>query len=384
MRSRHASVVLLVAVAFQAGTARAEGSAPPPAKPAVAADTKAPAATAPPAPAVQVVQSGAVVQVVPAAPVDDPAGAKKLFDEAVELAQSGDFAGACPKLEQSLALHDGLGTQFHLAGCWAKIGRTASSYALFEKVANKSHELGQTEREEVAHARMEALLPKLSRVRIDVASAAPKTEVKRDDVVVPESDWGKPIPVDRGAHEVVVSAEGKTPWSTKFDVTDPGVILAVQVPALNDVPKEAPPAPVVEPKPEPKEVPPPAPEPAPNNSGRRTLAIVVGGVGVAALAAGIFKGAEYVDKNNQAKSICPSGTNCTSDEIQAHQQAVDDARKARTWAYVGIGVGSAAVVGATVLFFTTPHASSQRANRLELVPIADGRGTWGGALHGSF
>ncbi len=380
MRSRHASVVLLVAVAFQAGIARAEGSAPPATTAAQPASVAAQpsSAAAPPAGRVQVVQA--------AAPVDDPAGAKKLFDEAVELAQSGDFAAACPKLEQSLALHDGLGTQFHLAGCWAKIGRTASSYALFEKVANKSHELGQTEREGVAHARMEALLPKLSRVRIDVTSPAPKTEVKRDGVVVAESDWGKPIPVDRGAHEVVVSAEGKTPWSTKFDVNDPGVILAVQVPALNDVPKEAPAAPAVEPKPEPQAAPPPpAPEPPPNNSGRRTLAIVVGGVGVAALAAGIFKGAEYIDKNNQAKSICPSGTNCTSDEIQAHQQAVDDARKARTWAYVGIGVGSAAVVGATVLFFTTPHAaSSQRANRLELVPIADGRGTWGGVLHGSF
>lgn len=366
MRVRSASVFWAFVSSLAGGTAYAAGDAP-----AAAAPVTAPSA------------------VTPAAPVDDPAGAKRLFDEAVELASGGDFAAACPKLEQSLALHDGLGTQFHLAGCWSKIGRTASAYALFEKVAQKAHELGRTDREEVARARLDALLPKLSRVRIDVANPAPKTEVKRDDVSVPEADWGKPIPVDRGMHEVVVTAEGKTPWSTKLDVSDPGVILAVQVPPLADVAK-APIAPVavVEQKPEPKEPapPPPAPENTSNGATRRTLAIVVGGVGVAALAAGIFKGADYVDKNNQAKDICPSGTNCTADEIQQHQDAVDEARKARTWAYVGIGAGAAAIVGATVLYVTAPHGASpsQRATRLRVVPLAEGRGTWGGAVYGSF
>ena len=364
MRAAFASLVI-AAFTFSAGAARAQVTSTPaePAKPIGPPEV----AKAPPA-------------------VDDPAGAKQLFDQAVELASGGNYAAACPKLEQSLALHEGIGTQFHLAGCWQKIGRTASAYALFEKVAGKAHELGQSEREEVAHARMEALLPKLSRVRIDVTNPAPKTEVKRDDVSVPQSDWGKPVAVDRGAHAIVVTAEGKTPWSTQLDVSEPGVIVAVQVPALADAPKAAPVVPVVapEPKPEPKE-PAPTPEPPPNHSGRRTLAIVVGGVGVAALAAGIFKGAEYIDKNNQAKSICPSGVNCTTDEIEAHAQAVDDAQKARTWAYVGIGVGAAAVAGATVLLLTAPHAAStQRATPWRVLPIADGRGTWGGALQGSF
>jgi hypothetical protein len=390
MRSRYASVLVLVAVGFATRGARAQTGAPP----ASAAKPAAPAEAPKPAPAAEPAKPAAAAETTPpaapptAAPVDDPAGAKRLFDEAVELARGGDLAAACPKLEQSLALHDGLGTEFHLAGCWSKIGRTASAYALYEKVANKAHELGQTEREDVARQHLEALLPKLSRVRIDVTNAAPKTEVKRDGVLVPESDWGKPIAVDRGPHEVVVTAEGKTPWSSKLDVSEPSVIIAVQVPALADEPKALPPVAAVAAKPEPKEPapPPPAEENPSNGATRRTIAIVVGGVGVAALAAGIFKGAEYVNKNNQAKDICPSGVNCTGDEIQQHQQAIDDARKARTWAYVGIGVGSAAVVGATVLYVTAPHAkgSQQRATRLRIVPLADGRGSWGGAVYGSF
>jgi hypothetical protein len=382
MRARQKSTLLLIALGFTSGVAQGEtGKEPAPVtKPAAAPASATPASATP----------ASATSASAAAPVDDPVAAKKLSDEAVELARGGDYTAACAKLEQSLALHDGLGTSFHLAGCWAKIGRTASAYALFDKVATKAHDLGQADREQVARDRMDALLPKLSRVRIDVPSPAPpNTEVKRDEVVLPESDWGKPIPVDRGAHEVHVTAEGKVPWATKLDVSEPGVIVAVQVPALADAPKEEPPkpVPVVAAAPPPKEpTPPPPAADKSKGSGQRTLAIVVGSVGVAALAAGIFKGAEYVDKNNQAKSICPSGSNCTADEIDRHAQAVDDARKARTWAYVGIGVGSAAVAGATVLFFTAPRAPSnnQRATTLRLIPVADGRGTWGGVLRGSF
>ncbi|HTQ04032.1 MAG TPA: hypothetical protein VMI54_09250 [Polyangiaceae bacterium] len=327
------------------------------------------------------------------APVDDPVRAKALSDEAVELANNGDFPAACAKLEQSLAAHHGLGTEFHLAGCWAKIGRTASAYALFEEVATQAHELGQNEREDLARQRMDALVPKLSRIRVDVVSPAPHIEVRRDDVLVPESAWGQPLPVDRGSHEIRVTADGKAPWSTKVDVTDPATIIAVQVPALTDAPKEAPPPPVVPvtpaPAPAPLKLQPlPAPPETPADGGtERTLAIIVGSVGVAALAGGIVEGAQYLDSNREAKGICPSGVNCTEDEISRHGKAVDEARNERTWSYVGVGLGSVAVVGAAYLFFTAPHpppGDRQRATAIGVAPWADGRGTWGGALHGSF
>ncbi len=373
-------VLTLGVFAFCASSARAQSA---PAAPPVAAPP-APSAAAPP---------NASVPAAAPAPIDDPVRAKALSDEAVELANQGDFPSACVKLEQSLALHQGLGTEFHLAGCWSKVGRTASAYALFEKVAAKAHELGQSERETVARQRMDALLPRLSRVRIDVVSPAAHLEIRRDDAVVPESDWGKPVPVDRGSHEVRVTAEGKTPWTTKVDVTDPAVIIAVQVPALADAPKEAPvpAAPVAAPGPGPaplKAEPPPAKvEPTSDGATQRTLAIVLGSVGVAALAGGIVEGAQYLDNNRTAKGICPSGVDCTADEISRHGKAVDEARNDRTWAYVGVGVGSVAVVGAAYLFFTAPHAppsDRQRATAFGLMPLFDGRGTWGGAVHGRF
>jgi hypothetical protein len=331
----------------------------------------------------------AVVTTIPI--VDDPAGAKVLFDQAVELGNAGKFVEACQKLEESRKLHDGTGTAFHLAGCWQKIGRTASAYALFGEVAKRSEAAGQTERADLSRSRMESLAPKLSRLRIDVAERAPHLEVYRDDALVPESDWGKPIAVDRGPHRIRATAEGKEPWSTKLDVSEPATIFAVSVPKLGEpLPKAAVAAGAVA-KQEPTPAPKPAPKPVPESgSGRtqRTIAIVLGGVGVAALAAGIFEGAQYLDKNQEAKGICPTGKSCTDSEIQAHQEAVDAARTARTWAYVGIGVGAAALGTATYLFFSAPRGPSRdqraHAKAFRVEPLVDGRGTWGGVLSGAF
>jgi len=322
----------------------------------------------------------------------DPARAKVLFDEAVELARGGKFPEACQKLEESQRLHDGLGTAFHLAGCWQKIGRTASAYALFATVATRADEASQAERAALARERMQALGPKLSRLRIDLTEPAPQTQVYRDDVLVPESDWGKPIPVDRGSHELRVTAEGKKPWKNQVDVNEPSMTIAVAVPALASEPsKVAAVVPVAKPKakakPEPK--PEPAAEPPSSGSGARTRAVVLGGVGAAALAFGIFESAQYADKNKEAESICPSGVNCTEQEIAAHQAAVDDAKQARTWAFIGVGVGGAAVAVATYLFFSAPHGSppsdQKRSARLfNVEPVFDGRGKFGAALSGRF
>jgi hypothetical protein len=321
---------------------------------------------------------------------NDETEAKRLFDSAVELASEGNFMAACRKLEKSLSLHDGLGTSYHLAGCWQKIGRTASAYALFKKVAERAHELDQDERETVARGRMEALLPKLSRLRIDLpAPVAPRTAVQRDGEQVAEDDWGKAVPVDPGFYEIRVTADGKEPWSTKVSVTEPSTIIAVPVPELADARKSetpkfaAAPAPKAVTKQRPTAV--PAAE-EPSSGPSRTVAIVIGGVGAAALAGGLLEGAQYLDANGDAKNVCPSGVNCTSEEIATHADAVDKARTARTWAYVGIGVGSAALAVGTYLFFAAPResAKNERASALNLEPLVDGQGTWGGALRGRF
>jgi hypothetical protein len=308
-----------------------------------------------------------------------------LFEEALELDRGGDFAAACAKLEESRKVYDGIGTSFHLAGCWQKLGRTASAYGLFAKVAERAHELGQTEREEAARARLQKLLPALSRLRIVVGTPQPKMQVFRDGELVSESEWGKSLPVDPGKHEVRVTAEGKVPWSATIEVTEPAVVVAVPVPELVDVGKSAPAATgpkVAETTPSTE----PEAKPVDASGATKTVAMIIGGVGLAALGAGALKGAEFYHSNREAKGICPSGTNCTSEDISRYADAVHTARVARTWAYVGIGGGGAALAVATYVFLSAPSeptARAQRSKSLAFVPLA-GRDTWGGALQGDF
>ena len=61
-----------------------------------------------------------------AAQSSDSAAARALFTEGRTLMEAERFDEACPKLEESLRLDQGIGTQFNLAHCWEKQGRTAS------------------------------------------------------------------------------------------------------------------------------------------------------------------------------------------------------------------------------------------------------------------
>jgi hypothetical protein len=66
---------------------------------------------------------------------------------------------------------------------------------------------------------------------------------------------------------------------------------------------------------------------------------------------------------------------------------VSDSKKERTLAFVGIGVGSAALVAGAFLYLSAPHAApadERRAGRLELTPEFDGRGSYGARLVGGF
>lgn len=384
---RSLTVRLAIGLASWAGAAGAEPARTPPSEPTpgAPAEPRAPAVPAEPA---EDAAPGTE------ASSDDLTRARIDFDAALELARAGDYPSACNKLEQSLAAHDGLGTSFHLAGCWLKIGKTASAYALFGKIAERAHELGQPEREQVVRARMEALLPRLSRLRIDVPSPEPGLEVRRDGAVVPEAEWGKPVAVDRGSHEIRVTAPREQPWTTTLDVNEPATTLVVQVPALELTPEPAAASPAARLPEKPRAVAShrvaAAPTETPPDKGgpSRTVAIVVGSLGVAALGAGVLEGARYLDQNREAKSICPSGVNCTADEIQRHDKAVDAARNARTWAYVGASVGGVTLAVATYLFVAASHGSradgAERATGVRLEPLADGRGTFGGALVGRF
>jgi hypothetical protein len=118
------------------------------------------------------------------------------------------------------------------------------------------------------------------------------------------------------------------------------------------------------------------------------VALGAGGVGAAALAFGIVEGFGYRRSNDKAKAICPASRDCIPDDIARHEAYVDDAKKERTLAFVGIGVGGVAIAAATYLYLSAPSNAEpsderQRASRLSVAPLVGG-GTYGAGLLGSF
>src|SRR5580700_6879370 len=101
------------------------------------------------------------------ATAQDQAVAQSLYDEAKKLMTANRWPDACPKLEESQRLDPTPVTEFYLADCYERAGRTASAWTTFLDLAAGEHKNGGTkeaEREKVARDRAKALEPKLSQL----------------------------------------------------------------------------------------------------------------------------------------------------------------------------------------------------------------------------
>jgi tetratricopeptide (TPR) repeat protein len=340
--------------------------------------------------------ASSICRISPASADDAPAAdnvlkSRALFAEGRSFVQAGNYEQACAKFEESLRLNDGIGTQFNLADCWEHIGRTASARSLFLGAAASAHAAGQAEREQVAKARADALEPRLLRLVIDVQATDPELRVRRNHVVVARDAWGSAVAVDAGAYLIEASASGKKAWSSRITVpVNASEPISVSVPPLEDAnaacePKSAAtsadevgksPA-----KPRSNATPPLTGEAETRSPRRTAYALSLAGLGVAAVATGTVLALEYQSKNEDAKAICPSSVGCSQADIDNHAGLVSDAKGFRTWSFVGFGVGGAALIGATVLYFA-PSSPTQRA--FVTTPFVTADGSWGATVSGKF
>ncbi|HWZ89700.1 MAG TPA: hypothetical protein VNW92_12640 [Polyangiaceae bacterium] len=323
---------------------------------------------------------------------DSVAKASALFADARKLVQDGNYAQACPKFEESLRLHFGIGAQFNLADCWEHIGRSASARTQFLGAAASAHAAAQAEREQVAKARADALEARLIRLLIDVRATDKELSVRRNHITVGREEWGTATPIDPGIYLIEASAPGKKHWSANVTVpSTASEAVSVVVPPLEELGEKCEPKPesptegaLANPHVEPTTTPPPPlVEPAPRSARRIAYTLSLAGLGVASVGLGTVLAIEYKSKNDDAKVICPSGMGCTASEIDSHSALVSDAKSFRTWSFVGFGVGGAALVGAAVLYFA-PSSSSQRASNFVASPFMTADGSWGAVATGRF
>jgi hypothetical protein len=310
-----------------------------------------------------------------------------LFAEGRSLMDAERYEEACPKLEESLRLDHGMGTQFNLAHCWDKLGRTASAWALFLDVAAAARAGNQPQREAAARERATALEPKLTRLKVTLTEPTADTKVMRDDQEVGRAAWGMAVPVDPGDHVIRVTASGKETWTQEVKVPANSKTFSVTVPALADLPVAETPNGATSTETAPTEV---GAERVESDTGSQKIAaLVIGGVGVAALATGTVFMVQSRQDNSAALKLChtpvPNSNEerCFDDpEERRHSELVDDAKREQLIALIGFGVGGAALITATLLYFTGDD-SGPADSALNVSPMWTEAG-WGASLGGSF
>lgn len=294
----------------------------------------------------------------------DRATAQSLFDEARSLMDAGKFTEACPKFAESLRFDAGLGTMLRLGDCYEKSGQIASAWAMFLDATEAARKTGDP-REKVARSHVEALAPRVSKLTVHVAEPrAPGLVVKRDGEAIGAALFGTAAPIDPGTHTIDASAPGKKPWRGTVEVPAGGGVASINVPALVELAAV------------------PAPQTSPSESAMRTPAktpparskapaLVLGGVGVAAVATGVilFLGAK--SKHDTAAS------QCTQSGPFSHcpDAARSDNDSAKTTGTIGLVVGAlgGAALAAGVVLLATGGNDSQ-AGRLRVTPVVGATG----------
>ena len=310
--------------------------------------------------------------------------AQTAFDDGMKLLGQGKTAEACPKLEESQRLDPAMGTQFRLAECWEKLGRTASAWALFRQVVSEAQAAGREDRAAVSVARAAALEPRLTRISILVAPSArvPGLIVRHDGAVVEEALWGRGVAVDPGDHLISASAPGKTSWETQQQARSGMVEVTI--------PRLAPGSGAVAPE---EKSPPASESPAEASGPQRSVApgLVLGSAALAGIGAGIIFAVvangqrdEVVTRKAAIQNVAPFnclGTSAACTTLDNTARSAATLSNAAFWTFLGSGLAAAGAV--TYLVWPTAKPTTPSATVVHVLPSV-GVGGLGLSATGTF
>jgi serine/threonine-protein kinase len=286
---------------------------------------------------------GALVLWVGQASAQQTAPGEQLFLEGRELMEQKRYPEACAKLKASHDLDpQATGTLLNLAVCHEYVDKPATAWAEFRQVIAES--AGRREdRVAIARGHEEKLFPILPRVTLVVdAGARPAgLVIKLDARAVPEAAWGTELPVDPGLHRIEASAPGKRPATQDFEAAAGPSRQRVVIPALRDAPAPPPPSAAT---PDWATI-----EHLSALRARRTLGFVATGVGLASIGVGLALGVVAKNKEDDAKSLCPSDQ-CAEPAARDSATADHDAAKTNARiADVAVVAGAVLAIGGAVL-----------------------------------
>ena len=288
----------------------------------------------------------AMLGIAPHARADRITDAEDLFRRAKALVAQGKHQEACPLLAESYKLDPGMGTLLNLALCHEQVGKTASAWGEFRAVEQQARAATppNESRARLAREHSDKLQPRLSRLRILVppAARAPGLVIKIDGEEKTEGLWASGIAVDPGTRVVEASAPHKRTATTKVKIDDEGVVQNVQLAPLDDAPQAAPSAGGGDAE---------SVEEYAASRARRTTGYVVGGLGIAVLAAGAAFGIAAVINDKEAKR-CSAPCYRNGPDGEASDQATDRALVFANVANVTVPLGALGVLAGVYLVLT--------------------------------
>jgi len=171
----------------------------------------------------------------------DTATSRALFEQGVELAAKGDWAGAADRFERSERLRHSPVVAYNLANAWVELGRLVEAAELLRKI--EKEETAKAGVKKDARTLLSQLEPRIATLVVEVESQPPPKDVRVNDRPLPEAAIGVPTPIDPGSVLVTVTdPKGIVLWSKRVEVT-PGGQERITI----TMPKEA--APIVVPTP---------------------------------------------------------------------------------------------------------------------------------------
>ena len=294
-------------------------------------------------------------------------------DTVTELEQAENFTEAIQQFREVGQVRMTPQVRFHIAFCEEGLGRLVTALGGYDLAFAEADTVGPEFKTEVetAIARLRERIPKLFIERGEGADAA---LVQLDGVDLGASSIGVEVPLDPGPHKVTATAPGYHPYDATVELKEREITKVTLDLVVNTEPPKPPPPPqivIIE----------------PDKGPDRTIPYIVGGAGIAFLAAG---GALYALARTTKAELderCPDPNQCG----ESNRDTYDRYKFYNTAWKISGGVGLAAVGTAVVLILTEKKPDKKSTDPNEeafavdgLVPIAGANGSVGAAIFGSF
>jgi hypothetical protein len=304
---------------------------------------------------------------------DGSRAALTAFEEGRTLEQTGDYAGALIRFEESERLLPSVGSELNLGTCLEHEGRLASAAREYSQGADRADALGEAKRAMGARKRAAELAGRASSLEIELPDGlSPRgVELFVDEVPADPAASSTRQPVDGGVHRLRFVVPGREPWSKEVKVAPVGEHVKVIVSSF-DAPMTMEPR-VTAPEAEaPKGPPAPLAAAAPTLmtadkwSVRRFAGMVAASVGVAGLALGAYSGTQAISQWSQRQAACPRNV-CSP----GGNTLGDDAGRSATVATIGFVAGAIAIASGIALFLLKP-IGTRASVRVGAAPARNG------------